>query len=460
MKRFTLFILWLFSITPVFSQGWEEVGVSGSTQKANNNVAAVCYDNGILYVGGIYKDTELHGYVAKWNGEQWEELGTGNNALNFISTPNKICVDKEHNIYVLGQLRTTEKWCVMKWNGATWSAEGAGDSVFSTYKGIYTFCTDKEGNVYVAGALNDTTGRYNVAKWDGTNWQQLGRVSNALNASDVIMALEADSKGYIYAAGEFKLSGNAYVAKWDGISWSNLIVTNNKPNDIYRANEIRALFIDETDNIYAGGEIVSADRNNCLAKWDGTSWIEVDNGNNSLNSDIPGSINVITGDKAGNIYVAGMGIVQHMWQPCVKKWDGISWNEVGIGSTSIHKNERIRSICTDTAGVLYAGGVFMDKHTADKYINVVKFDNKSLENNLTGIEPIHAWPNPAYDVLYIEVDKYDEYYYLYDLRGVLMSKMQNKMSGAATNRMYLYDLAKGTYLLKKQNAAPFLFQKM
>jgi hypothetical protein len=149
-----------------------------------------------------------------------------------------------------------------------------------------------------------------------------------------------------------------------------------------------------------------------------------------------------------------------MWQPCVKKWDGISWDEVGIGSTSIHKNERIRSICTDSAGVLYAGGVFMDKHNTSKYVNVVKFDIKSLVKNPTDKEPIHAWPNPAHDVLYIEVNKYDEEYYLYDVKGVLMSKMQNKMSGAATNVIYLNNLAKGTYILKKQNAAPFLFQKM
>ena len=431
MKRLTLFILLLFGITPAFSQGWEEVGTN--TLKNNNFFGALCYDNGILYASGVYKDTALHGYVSKWNGEQWQELGTGNNALNFISTPNKICLDKEHNIYVLGKLRTTEKWCVMKWNGASWRAQGTGDSVFSTYKGIYTFCTDKDGNVYVAGTLNDTGGRYNVAKWDGTKWQQLGEGSNALNANDVIMALGADSKGNIYAAGEFKQSGNAYVAKWDGSRWSNLILTNNKPNDIYSANEIQALYIDEADNIYAGGVITNADRYNCLAKWNGTSWIVVGSGNNSLNADQPSSIDLITGDKSGNIYVAGMGIVQHMWQPCVKKWDGISWNEVGIGSNSIHKNERIRSICTDTTGILYAGGVFMDKHITDNYINVIKFDSKSLENNLTGKGYIHAWPNPVHDVIYIEVNKYDEEYYLYDIKGVLMSKMQNKMSGAATN---------------------------
>ena len=92
-------------------------------------------------------------------------------------------------------------------------------------------------------------------------------------------------------------------------------------------------------------------------------WFELGTGANALNANNP--INTLCSDTAGNIYAAGE-FSDSNWafsKHYVAKWDCMShiWSELGgTGSNALNANETINSICVDKFGNVYAAGDFTD----------------------------------------------------------------------------------------------------
>src|SRR5258708_5258377 len=65
-------------------------------------INSICSDTfGNIYAGGYFLNHSLHQYVAKWNGNNWNELG-GSNALAANGAINSIYINKSDNIYAAG----------------------------------------------------------------------------------------------------------------------------------------------------------------------------------------------------------------------------------------------------------------------------------------------------------------------------------------------------------------------
>ncbi len=84
-----------------------------------------------------------------------------------------------------------------------------------------------------------------------------------------VRALAVDGSGNLYAGGNFTTAGGVtvnYIAKWDGTSWSALGSGMN--------GTVYALAVDASGNLYAGGGFTTAGgvAANNIAKWNGTSW--------------------------------------------------------------------------------------------------------------------------------------------------------------------------------------------
>jgi hypothetical protein len=449
-----LFFGFLLFCSGAYAQGWEEVGTGSNALQANNGILALCYDNGTLYAGGSFDDASGNTYVAKWNGTAWEPLGTGANALNGDAVTAPICVDKKHNVYTCGKRNPLNKSCVMKWDGTAWGELGTGSTALNPNGQILAICTDGDGNVYAGGWFHDGAENFYVAKWNGTSWSQLGTGGNALNANSNINTLAADSHGNIYAGGDFTRPGNVYVAKWDGMTWHRL----GTDSDLGGV-AINTLYVDATDNIYAGGRFKNTVGHPYVAKWDGSTWSELGTGSNALNAEPISSIDAITGDKAGNLYAAGTGIKQTAGKWCVKRWDGVSWSEVGTGSTSLNGNAQVIALCTDTSGALYAGGYFSNGVTSgDGYKYVARFSSPAAIKDFPGMVGILAWPNPAHDVLFVQGAGRDEAYYLCDIAGVVKQVVNNKSAGVVQT-IDISALSTGVYFLRSQNSIPYIFHK-
>ncbi|MCI0489543.1 MAG: HYR domain-containing protein [Blastocatellia bacterium] len=180
---------------------------------------------------------------------------------------------------------------------------------------VFAIAADGSGNVYIGG-LFTAVGHVlasNIARWDGTSWSALGDGSNLSDngVNNQVIAI-AISGGDVYAGGTFtqaRTSAGSVVqasriARWSTMtnSWSALGdgtgVNNNGVNNI-----VSALAASGSD-LYAGGTFTQARTSagsivqvSRIAKWDGSSWSDVDSGTDDAIFDI-----AIDG---GSVYVGG-----------------------------------------------------------------------------------------------------------------------------------------------------------
>ena len=73
------------------------------------------------------------------------------------------------------------------------------------------------GSFTAAGDVDDTS---HVAKWNSSVWSALDS-----GTSSTVRALAVDNSGNLYAGGDFATAGGAgasHIAKWNGTSWSAL----------------------------------------------------------------------------------------------------------------------------------------------------------------------------------------------------------------------------------------------
>jgi hypothetical protein len=412
IKKTATLSLLLFSFT-ILNANWRELR-GYNKDIFNNIVKTTCSDKyGNIYAAGSFKNDSGKFYVAKWNGSEWIELG-GINSLNANGTIHSICSDSAGNIYAAGFFKNSNGKCyVAKWNGNNWN-EIIGLNSLMANDTIRCITIDKSGNLYATGNFYNKNFEQYVAKWNGIEWKQLGG-TNAWYRYNIIRTITFDDSGNIYVGGGDAFGINSYkpfIAKWDGVNWSNLFLNNNNGPNVSGAFVESILF--DSGKIYISGPLVNDDNNNLsILKWNGNNWSEVGNTNIPFNNN---SIIGLYKDKFGFIYAGTNNRI-------VLKFDGSSWinlkqNDLGAGTiTSIFMNNndeiivngysnnlylfykwngknwevlngfnelngRIKSICSDHEGNIYASGDLTTKFNRQE--NVYKWNGNNW-NELGGI---------------------------------------------------------------------------
>ena len=169
--------------------------------------------------------------------------------------------------------------------------------------------------------------------------------------NDEVYALTVDGTGNVYAGGWFTTAGGVsanHIVKWNGTAWSPLgsgIGGTSNPN-------VYALAADGAGTLYAGGWFnmaggISANR---IAKWDGTAWSALGSGMTG-DSD---AVRALVADGAGNLYAGGrFSMAGGVSANHIAKWDGTAWSILGTGM-----DDTVYALALDEAGNLYAGGAF------------------------------------------------------------------------------------------------------
>ena len=190
--------------------------------------------------------------------------------------------------------------------------------------------------------------------YTNAQWTQLGTGGNPLNSNqEYINTLCTSASGTLYAAGRFIDAGGAeYVAKWNGTSWVEV----GTGTAVLGANGyINSICTDPAGNIYAGGDFKNSGNIFAyLAKWDGTSWSEVGPGQ-MMGAGYVQRIRAICSDASGNIYAAGDITDNTAANFIITKWDGTNWSVVG--STPLNGNATVNTICVD-GNKIYVAGAF------------------------------------------------------------------------------------------------------
>lgn len=399
--------------------GWTELGGLNGLNPSGPIYTVIADEVGNIYAAGSFLSTTGYRYVAKWNGTNWSEVGTGSNMLKANSYINTLCVDMVGNIYAAGDFTDSNgKQYVAKWDGTTWTELG-----FSTFSGyIKSITTDNAGNVYAAGQFSNGNSKFFVAKWNGTAWAELGAGGSALNANDYIYTITTDQNGNVYAAGDFtNASGEQYVAKWDGTLWTELgtavplnanstihsIVSDSK-NWVFSAGDftnhngyklvknctdisngwaetgadnvgaLNANYVTGIATSISGDTIYAANTDfKNVSRWDGKSW------------KVMGAIHAVYGisalttDRFGNIYAA----YKDDYVSIVIKWNGTTWVDVGNSEYILNARGGINKIITDSTGNLYVIGYFAN--AKNKYY-VAKWNGTIWSELGTGVNALDA----------------------------------------------------------------------
>ncbi len=211
--------------------------------------------------------------------------------------------------------------------------------------------------VYVGGSFESpaTNGAVmkNIARWepDASTWSALGE---GLDGSVRAIAVDGGS-GIVYAAGDFIATGDEsttlnYVAKWDpngggSGAWTDLGASN--------FNEIHAVALDESDNLYVGRASMWNDGYYYLVKRNavGGAWSDITDG-------IMGRVSALALAGDGSLYMAGSftGIIG---DPMIElnyigRWDsGSGWSPL-----SEETDAPVSAMAVSGSDIVYVGGSF------------------------------------------------------------------------------------------------------
>jgi uncharacterized membrane protein len=347
----------LASALTSLGQTWSPLGSGLDAGNCLGTVNALLVFGGDLYAGGNFNVPGGTLHIARWDGTQWNPVGSGvNKPVNALAVLNG-------NRFVGGDFETAGGITVnkvAKWDGTTWSALGTGLQQATT---VFALAT-KGTRVYVGGSFTsagNVPGTANIAYWDtaDSQWHPMG---SGLGAT--VRAIAVADNGIAYAGGDFAEK----VAQWSGTAWSGLPDPPSNPGFPLWIYSLAT----KVNDLYVGGQFSQVGSTpgiavRGLAKWNGSAWsgfgTELWRASNLSTS--PGAVraiawngsqmyvtgslvNAVDGNQPNHLFMWASG----MWSPSVPSSPVFG---VGVGCP----NPYGLSLAVDGfAGRVYVGGFF------------------------------------------------------------------------------------------------------
>jgi hypothetical protein len=365
--------------SPPAAGSWQEVGDGSATEGGISDNdgwsmhpgAAVAPDGTVYIAWDDYSSGEAAEiYVRRWNGSGWEEVGAGSASGSGISndvwesTEPTIAISSQGVPYVAWQnydgAGSTEIF-VRRWNGNNWEEVGVGSAggggISHDEDGSYSpsIAIAPDGMPYVAWGYSvngnwDDSEIY-VRRWNGNVWEEVGAGSatgggisnNEGDSRSVSLAIAPNGTPYVTWSDDSVASLNyeIYVRRWNGVSWEEAGTGSANGGGIsqnsgYSWTPSIAVASDNTVYItWRDGD--TFDNDIYVRRWNGSSWEEV-----GLGSAADGGISQHGGSSGyPDITVAPNGMPYVSWHGTngsldgeiyVRRWNGNGWQEVGIGS--------------------------------------------------------------------------------------------------------------------------------
>jgi hypothetical protein len=175
---------------------WNGTAWSALSTGLNNAVYALAFaPNGDLYIGGEFTDA-AYPYLCKWNGTAFSVVGTNTDIGTVVYA---LAFDEYGKLYVGGEFTNAggiaDADYIARWNGANWESLGTGANNY-----VYTIVIDS-GKAYVAGAFTATGGLTltdRMAVWSNGAWQPL---DIDLPGTAAVRSILPASDGSLYLGG-------------------------------------------------------------------------------------------------------------------------------------------------------------------------------------------------------------------------------------------------------------------
>jgi len=298
--------------------------------------------------------------VAEWDGTEWSALSTGTDGIVYSLT-----CDQAGNVIAGGLFQSAGGMPasnIATWNGTFWSAVGTGFNA-----GVFALAIDSSGGVIAGGGFTNagTTNVSRIARWSGTEWSPFGPGFN----TGTVTALLPTSDGKLMAGGGFLASGDtpiARIASWDGHSWHQV-------GDGFIGGSVRTLIDIGNGQVVAGGTFTftGAEYVNRVALWDGTSW-------SPMNEGLGSSVRALVLDETRRIFAGGEFT---QIGPYLAAWDGSEWKRAF--------DYRGLSRDVTALGAMSNGSFIGSLESSGNGGGLVKWDGAAW-TTLTSIGPIYA----------------------------------------------------------------------
>ncbi len=359
--------------------GVAEVGTDGAV------LALAVYDDGsgpALYVGGTFERAggiTAH-TMARWDGQQWQALGWGDEFGDHVSTLAVFDHDTGPALYAGGDFDTVSgvAWNhIARWNGAAWTplVGPGGPGVAGVGARVHDLEVFDDGagpRLFVAGDFATVGGisARRVATWDGTAWAPLvGGVGAGLDSLLRAFAVHDDGGGpTLYATGPLFSAGSAAgrgVFRWLGDDWQFLASPSG--NGITAAAYTAHSHDDGSGPaLHVGGDLEIDGQSHGLARWDGTDWRAVAEAGGSGLDGRAHALATFDDGSGPALYAAGLfttadGVTVNR----IARWDGSTWAPLigpgGPGVSGAPVNTIVRALAIfdeGTGPALFVAGEF------------------------------------------------------------------------------------------------------
>ena len=292
---------------------------------------------------------------------------------------------------------------LVKFDGISWTEYNSANSGMPN-DWVYSIAIDSENGSKWIGTPGD-----GVVEFDGTNWN-LYNASNSGLPWDNVLTIIIDQNGCKW------IGTSGGLAKFDNVNWT----VYNTMNSGLPNNFIKSLAIDDIGILWIGTN------EGGLVKFDGVNWTIY----NSSNSGLPyNNVKTIAIDGSGMIWIGiDLGVY---FSGSLSTFDGTSWTtyyEFPVSSIIIDENDvkwldsgwdlvKIDGTIWTTYNVLNSGlpagptSLAIDEHGSKwigTYLGGLAVYNENgipvtIEDKTLPISNISIFPNPASDVLNIEL---------------------------------------------------------
>lgn len=307
-------------------------------------------------------------YVRKWTGTAWTEVGTGSasgggisNNAGYSAAPS-LAIAPDGTLYIAWDDKSggDAEIYVRAWNGNTWdevgtgSATGSGISNNNGYSSTPSIAIASDGTPYIAWFDNSNgRGEIYVRGWNGNSWAEVGQgsasgggISNTLwGAFDPSLAIAPDGTLYLAWADSSNGKAEIYIRAWNGSQWVEVGMSSASGGGISNTggdSNSPSLAVDvEGTPTVAWADNSSGTEEIYVRTWNGSHWVEIgagsaegggisDSGGISLRPSL-----AIASDATPYIsWEFNSTVWSTNEEIYIRNWNGTYWEETGLNVAS------------------------------------------------------------------------------------------------------------------------------